>query len=381
MVGRHGCFTALQEGNGDTMRNRFHSLCPYFAMFPEAFALKWIQKLTRPGDTILDPFSGRGTTALTALLAGRNAVATDVNEVAFCLTKAKTNTPSLSHLLSRIAKLRKGFELEVWSHQAHSTSEFFHACYHPHTLAQLLYLRSTLNWRENKTDAMIAGLALGSLHGDARPHSPYFSNQMPRTISTKPGYSVRFWHNRSLIAPERDVFEILHGRASFRYLSERPSGKAVVLNSDMRNLPLHREKWADIKCVITSPPYLNVTSFEEDQWLRLWFLGGPGFPARNKQSKDDRHTRPETYWSFIGDMWRSLGGVVGDGGHVIIRIGSRSIEAQAMKEMLTACTQVSNRKVRLVSSCVTELQKRQTDAFRPGTSGCKVELDCHFEYA
>ena len=23
------------------------------------------------------------------------------------------------------------------------------------------------------------------------------------------------------------------------------------------------------------PPYLDVTHFEEDQWLRLWFLGGP----------------------------------------------------------------------------------------------------------
>ena len=381
MVGRDDGLAALEEGNGDAMRNRFHSLCPYFAMFPEAFALKWIEKLTRPGDTVLDPFSGRGTTALTALLAGRNAVATDVNEVAFCLTKAKTNTPSLSRLQSRISTLRKEFELDGWLQQAHSTSEFFHVCYHPRTLAQQLYLRSTLNCKDGRTDAMIAGLVLGSLHGEARTNSPYFSNQMPRTISTKPGYSVRFWHSRKLVAPERDVFGILQARASFRYESERPEGKAVVLNFDMRNLPLHRDKWGEIKCVITSPPYLNVTSFEEDQWLRLWFLGGPEFPVRNRQSKDDRHLRPEAYWGFIGDMWRSLGSVVGDGGHVIIRIGSRSMEAPAMKEMLRACTQVSNRKVHLVSSRVTELQNRQTDAFRPGTSGCKVELDCHFEYA
>ena len=192
---------------------------------------------------------------------------------------------------------------------------------------------------------------------------------------------MRFWSNRALVAPQRNVFEILRARASFRYESERPHGKAVVLNADMRNLPLHQGKWGDIRCVITSPPYLNVTSFEEDQWLRLWFLGGPESPVRNRQSKDDRHVRPEAYWSFIGDMWRSLGSVVGDRGHVIVRIGSRSIEVQEMKEMLRACAQVSNREVRLISSRVTTLQKRQTDAFRPGTSGCKVELDCHFQYA
>lgn len=50
------------------MRHRFHSICPYFAMFPEAFAEQWIKKLTKPEETVLDPFSGRGTTALTALL-------------------------------------------------------------------------------------------------------------------------------------------------------------------------------------------------------------------------------------------------------------------------------------------------------------------------
>lgn len=34
-----------------------------------------------------------------------------------------------------------------------------------------------------------------------------------------------------------------------------------------------------VRCVITSPPYLDVTNFEEDQWLRLWFQGGPPKPT------------------------------------------------------------------------------------------------------
>src|SRR5258705_2335387 len=43
------------------------------------------------------------------------------------------------------------------------------------------------------------------------------------------------------------------------------------------------------ECVITSPPYLDVTNFEEDQWLRLWFLGGPPYPTRHRLASDDRH--------------------------------------------------------------------------------------------
>ena len=53
------------------MRHRFHSICPYFAMFPESFAEYWIAALTKPSDLVLDPFSGRGTTATCALLMDR----------------------------------------------------------------------------------------------------------------------------------------------------------------------------------------------------------------------------------------------------------------------------------------------------------------------
>src|SRR5258708_4111977 len=102
-----GCLRQLQglarcragpptSGELRSMRHRFHSLCPYFAMFPETFAEYWIKKLTKPEETVLDPFSGRGTTALTALLCGRNAISSDVNDVAGCLTQAKPTPPSLS---------------------------------------------------------------------------------------------------------------------------------------------------------------------------------------------------------------------------------------------------------------------------------------------
>jgi hypothetical protein len=150
----------------------------------------------------------------------------------------------------------------------------------------------------------------------------------------------------------------------------------------MRNLPRVIESTQErpIRCALTSPPYLNVTSFEEDQWLRLWFLGGPAYPKKGIVSRDDRHGTADNYWSFIGDMWRSLGAVMAEGAHVVIRIGSRRISPELLKRGLAGCGQLSGRKVKLISSKVTEIKKRQTDAFRPGTKGCVVELDCHFRF-
>lgn len=364
------------------MRHRFHALCPYFAMFPESFVEHWLKRLTKPTDIVLDPFSGRGTTALTALLCGRQAISSDVNDVAVCLTKAKTNPPTLRTLKARMSQLRKGFVSSAWREPARAAEEFFQYAYAPVTLRQLLYLRENVNWKDSRVDNMLAALVLGSLHGETASRR-YLSNQMPRTISTKPRYSVNFWKTRKLVAPQRDTFEVLAEMAQFRYESPLPIGHSTVLHTDMRNLPRIIESTSSepIKCAITSPPYLNVTSFEEDQWLRLWFLGGPPRPKKGVVSRDDRHGTADNYWSFISDMWRSLGAVMGDNAHVVIRIGSRKITPEALKRGLAGCAQFSGRKIKLVSHQVTEIKKRQTDAFRPGTKGCVVELDCHFRFA
>ncbi len=218
------------------MRHRFHSICPYFAMFPESFAEQWLERLTRRNDVVLDPFSGRGTTAFQSLLMGRRAVACDVNDVAYCLTKAKTDAPKLASIIRRVAQLEKSFDGRHWRHAAESKAEFFHYAFAPKTLQHLLYLRESLNWRTARVDTMIAALVLGSLHGEMDKSASYLSNQMPRTISTKPAYSVRFWKRHRLKPPAREIFELLRSRAKFRYQSDPPEGDAFILHRDMRRL-------------------------------------------------------------------------------------------------------------------------------------------------
>lgn len=350
-------------------------------MFPESFAETWIERLTRKGDVVLDPFSGRGTTAFQALLMGRSAVACDINDVAFCLTKAKTCAPRLSVVLRRVSTLEERFDARQWRSQAEKCDEFFHAAFARRTLQQLLYLRATLKWKSSNVDGMLAALVLGSLHGEMDKSKSYLSNQMPRTISTKPAYSLRFWEKRSLEPPDRDVFALLHQRACFRYQSEPPIGKALVIHGDMRELPwakTHLPK--SIRCAITSPPYFDVTNFEEDQWLRLWFLGGPPFPTRGRVSVDDRHSYEGRYWAFIADMWRCLGKVLSNKADVVIRIGSRRLSPARLKDALTAASRFSGRRIELLGSEVSHIRNRQTDLFRPGTTGCSVEVDCHYRF-
>ena len=226
---------------------------------------------------------------------------------------------------------------------------------------------------------MLAGLVLGSLHGESNRSPSYLSNQMPRTISTKPEYSVRFWIQRGFQAPNRDVFDLLRQHLAFRYQSDPPTLKGLAFESDFRNLPKYlRGLDKAPKLVVTSPPYLDTTNFEEDQWLRLWFLGGPPKPTYRTISKDDRHENPDSYWRLIGDLWRVLGQVLARKAHVVIRMGGKKLTAESIASGLTANSCFSGRKVEIIHTEVSVLRKRQTASFRPGAPGGGYEVDCCF---
>jgi DNA methylase len=357
------------------MRHPFHAMCPYFAMFPEAFAEKWISELSEPGDVVLDPFAGRGTTPFQAILMARVGIGVDINPVAACLNLAKLRAPTRETVLRRLRELQQGYSPQGWQAKTAEMSPFFNLAYDRATLGQLLYLRESLVWRARRADSLLAALVLGALHGEVRSLR-YLSNQMPRTISTKPNYSVRFWQQRGLLPPRRDAFEVLRSAVDFRYASGVPSTRGKAYFGDMRNLP---REWSGppASLVVTSPPYGALTSYEEDQWLRLWFLGGPERPSRSRITRDDRRSTLVDYWRFIGDFWRVVGQVLRPDAHVVVRMGASGIDAGELERQLVGSLVMSPRSATVISAKVSEIQRRQTRSFRPGSRGCVYEIDLH----
>lgn len=355
------------------MRHRFHAICPYFAMFPESFVEKQLV-YSKPNDLVYDPFSGRGTTAFQSLLSSRRAICSDISPVAVCISRAKVQAPPQAEVHARLAQLRN--EFERIDDPAHDDS-FYNACYSRHTLFQLTYLRHRLDWRQDPRDCFIATLVLGRLHGESHRSSRYFSNRMPRTIATKPRYSIDWWKKNGYLAPERDVFRLLRSEMSYRYDTGRPSAVGEAEQADARDAArVFNAHLGSVKLIITSPPYLDTTHSLVDQWLRNWFIGGAMRPTKISRG-DDRHTSSENYWGFLEESWRGVRPLLAKEDMVIVvRIGSRKMSFDdARARLLTSLLVGIDRPVTLKSASTSEIVGSQLRSFRPNATGIKREHD------
>ena len=61
---------------------RHYGVHPYFTRRPPNVVRTYIEKFTKPGDRVLDPFGGSGVTAIEALLTNRQGIQSDINPLA-----------------------------------------------------------------------------------------------------------------------------------------------------------------------------------------------------------------------------------------------------------------------------------------------------------
>ncbi len=355
------------------------SICPYFAMFPPEFVAEHVEAHTSPGELVFDPFCGRGTALFESLLRGRRAIGVDINPVAACITGAKVDPPTLASAHRRLRQLEAAFDPAIVGDLPESA--FFKACFHGHTLKQIVYLRGNLDWKGSRVDRFIAAVLLGCLHGESHKSQNCLSNRMPRTISTKPEYSLKWWAARELLPPERDAFAVLRRMSAFRLASEGPLLRGKVRMRDARQAGSAYPGMAgQVKLFLTSPPYLDTTNYREDQWLRLWFLGGPMLP-NSKRDTDDRHSAPEAYWKFLTESWRGCASLAQSGATLTVRMGGKAMSKMELFVGLQGSLErgfYGFKVTALHEGVSTEIRHRQTNVFRPGTDPNRFEHDFVF---
>src|SRR5665647_2852510 len=77
----------------------------YRACFKPQLPRFFISTLTKKGDVVYDPFSGRGTTVIEAGLLGRNVYANDANPLSRIMTEPRFFPPDFTAVEKRLASI------------------------------------------------------------------------------------------------------------------------------------------------------------------------------------------------------------------------------------------------------------------------------------
>jgi hypothetical protein len=272
-------------------KDRWAGMGPYYAMFPSAFADGVIAKYSDIGDTVLDPFAGRGTTLFSAVVAGRKAIGMEVNPVGWIYSKTKLNPAAKEDVLARIV------EIESCAADYRACAEelplFFHRCFSPEVKSFLMCARALLDWRESDVDRTVMAFLLIHLHGKS---TDSLSNQMRQTKAMSPQYAIDWWLERGLDPPNVVPGKFLEKKLDWRYLKGLPvTAKGTVILGDSASLlscfhgKLGQHGLSRPSLMLTSPPYFGITNYHYDQWIRLWLLGGPPTDRRTPTHFNGKH--------------------------------------------------------------------------------------------
>ncbi|HHU69018.1 MAG TPA: site-specific DNA-methyltransferase [Thermoanaerobacterales bacterium] len=245
----------------------------YRACFKPGLPNFFIELLTEEGDTVYDPFSGRGTTAVEAGLLGRNIISNDINPLSKILTKPRFFIPKFKDVKERLCQIHLDTKIK-----ADLDLSMF---YHPKTEGELVSLRHYLNERQNNNeednlDAWIRMVATTRLAGHSKGFFSVYTLPPNQAVSQERQIKINCERNQK---PEyRDIRKLIlrKSRSLIRNVKDQEienlynAGiKGVFMDADARETYFIEDETVDL--TVTSPPFLDVVQYHKDNWLRCWF--------------------------------------------------------------------------------------------------------------
>lgn len=249
-----------------------HGIHSYTAKFIPQIPRFFIEKYSKKGDTILDPFVGSGTTLLEAKITGRNSFGVDINPLARLISKVKTTPIEPKKLDQSIIELNNLLEKPLKSTY---DSQFYNKEYwfHKNSIRDLkkimtaidkLFLARKID--KNQRDFFIvcfSSIIRKSSYADPKNPKTYCSPLMRekknKGIKSHPliYFKEAVKNNASSI---KSFFHTIQKEKAFANLLESNNATSI-------NLPSGK-----IDLIITSPPYANAQDYFRNIKLELFWL-------------------------------------------------------------------------------------------------------------
>lgn len=288
----------------------------YRACFKPQLPRFFIELFTQQGDTVYDPFNGRGTTIVEAALLGRNVVANDVNPLSLILSRPRVSPPTLQQVKERLEKIK--FTKAV---KADIDLRMF---YHKVTLAEIVSLRNYLKGRgkkEDNVDRWIRMVATNRLTGHSKgffsvytlPPNQALTAERQKKINKQRDQKPEYRDVKKLI--ERKSKQLLKGidETTRKQLGKQ---KCQPVNTDAASTK--KIKAGSVQLTVTSPPFLDIVQYAADNWLRCWFNN---IDVKKVEKKITMSRTVEEWTAKMQQVFNELYRITKPGGAVAFEVG------------------------------------------------------------
>lgn len=240
-----------------------HQLSPYIGKIKSSIAGELLERYSRRGELVVDPFAGAGTIPLEAAIRGRRVFCSDISPYSRILSCAKLRPPKSLRSAVRACE-RALIEAEMLPKpDLRTVPDWVRRFFHPRSLVDALRFAQVARRPGNE---FLMACFLGILH-----------HQRPGFLSYPSSHLVPYLRGSKYpraVFPELYEYRELRPRLlakvarSFKRFVMPQTRDTRFRQCDVEQVRLPRE----FDSVITSPPYMNALDYGRDNRLRLWFI-------------------------------------------------------------------------------------------------------------
>lgn len=259
-----------------------HGIHAFAAKFPPQLPAVFIERLTEPGDVVLDPMMGSGTTLVESAIRGRKAIGLDLDPLSIKQCKVKTTPIDDVDLLNRLSESIVASAYDVLTMPQledrlsgrfdKATKDFVDYWFTERTQRELEALLHSIRLA---TDTIEDGKQKQAIQ-------EFFEVALSAIIVTKSGGVTKardLAHGRAHIHPGKSAKDAINQfrlrvRRSIASLSELPRIEPDSLSirmGDARDMSDSIPE-ASVDLVVTSPPYANAIDYmRAHKFSLVWF--------------------------------------------------------------------------------------------------------------
>ena len=291
--------------------NSIHEIS-YRACYKPELPNFFIDIFTKEGDVVYDPFAGRGTTLIEAALLNRQIIANDVNPLSKILTQPRLKIPTIQDIQARLDQIKFcGQRADI------DLSMFFHR----DTESEIVSLKDNLednpidNWIRMVSTNRLTGHSAGFFSGYTLPPNQAASQRRQKLINNRLGIVPPYKNTKEIIIKKsKSLMRNISSELSRRL--ENVSSTAIFSSVDSRKTSHISSD--SVHLTVTSPPFLNIVRYAEDNWLRSWFNG---IDASKIESKISSCRTVDKWSNVMSGVFSELHRVTIPGGWVAFEVG------------------------------------------------------------